>query len=244
MNPVDIGTLMYDCAWAPRGPSIKTRGDSHVWDHDPTRKKAFIQFMNTAIAVCLAESDGNPGAKNPDSSARGLWQVMVSVHEAKIAEEIRYVKSEYGRDADILDPVVNTRVAKRIFDDAGGWSPWEAYNNGSYKNRIVKGSGKKVYNELFNQRALDEGVEKLRQERLLGYATAEAAAWAMPGGSLITQAGRSDTLTRILEYVTYAGSAIALFLAAGVLVILGVWLLVSGTVRKTATNLARKVITK
>ena len=244
MTPQTIGTLMYDCSWAPKGPDIKKRGDGYVWEHSPDRKNAFIRFMDTAIAVCLAESDGDPSAKNAHSSARGLWQVMVSVHEDKIAEEVKYVKSEYGRDADILDPVVNTRVAKRIFDDAGGWSPWEAYNNGSYKSRIVKGSGKRVYNELFSQKALDEGVEKLRQERLLGYATAQAAAWAMPGGSLITQAGRSDTITRILEYVTYAGSAIALFLAAGVLVILGVWLLVSGTVRKTATNLAREVITK
>lgn len=80
------------------------------------------KFYQTATAIALAESGGDTNAKNPNSSASGLFQIMVSAHKDKIG----------GRD--IFDPAVNVDVARMVYQAAGNsWSPWQAYTTGAYK---------------------------------------------------------------------------------------------------------------
>ena len=62
-----------------------------------------------AIAVARCESGLDPNAANPDSSARGLFQIMASVHG---------VRAKW-----LFNPSVNIRVAKQLYDEQG-WNPW------------------------------------------------------------------------------------------------------------------------
>lgn len=75
----------------------------------------------TAVAIAGAESTYNPDAENPSSTAKGLWQTMMSYHAPK-----------YGGDS-WSDPYANARVAHQIWREAGGWSPWTVYTSGAYQ---------------------------------------------------------------------------------------------------------------
>jgi hypothetical protein len=73
------------------------------------------------MALCLMsfESGGNPNAKNPRSSARGLMQIMASVWA-----------EEYGFSYDDLyTPEINLFVARKV-KDTQGWGAWAPYNRG------------------------------------------------------------------------------------------------------------------
>lgn len=78
----------------------------------------------TAVAVAEGESGHNPLAANPDSTARGLFQIMLSYHQPKF------------RGADWRDPFANARVAHQIWADAGGWSPWVVHTTGAYREHL------------------------------------------------------------------------------------------------------------
>lgn len=78
-----------------------------------------------AIAVCLAESDGDPKAVNitgnhPPSRDRGLWQIN------------DYWHNEVS-DADAFDPDKCARITFRISDKGTDWHQWATYNHDSYK---------------------------------------------------------------------------------------------------------------
>jgi hypothetical protein len=64
-------------------------------------------------AIGMAESNGNPGAKNPSSGACGLWQIY---------------PPETGCD----NPFTNAQIAVRKYHTQG-LNAWEAYTNGSYR---------------------------------------------------------------------------------------------------------------
>lgn len=87
--------------------------------------------LNVAVAVALAESGGNENAthRNTDGSTDyGLWQIN-SVHTNDL------------KLGNWRSPTDNAKMAKRIFDRAGGkWTDWSAYNNGSYKQYINRGT--------------------------------------------------------------------------------------------------------
>lgn len=75
--------------------------------------------VDLALCVMLHESGGNPNAKNPTSSARGLFQVLASLWAP-----------HYGVSfSDLYDPTTNVRIAADIWSDYG-WSAWSAYNRG------------------------------------------------------------------------------------------------------------------
>lgn len=75
--------------------------------------------IDRAICVIEWESGGNPDAKNPDSSARGLFQIMASVWAPTFG--VSY--------DDLYDPDLNTRLAYRIYQ-IQGWGAWQAVNRG------------------------------------------------------------------------------------------------------------------
>lgn len=73
--------------------------------------------VDRALRVIRCESHGNPTAKNPRSSARGLFQ-----HLGRLWPE-RAVKAGWS-GSDIYDPVANVAVAAWLVYEGGGWSHW------------------------------------------------------------------------------------------------------------------------
>lgn len=78
-----------------------------------------------AVAVMKAESGGKPGINNAGANDNGtvdhgLWQIN-DVHNDKLPGKNRY------------DPAVNTQLARMVYEDAGGWTPWVVYNTGAYQ---------------------------------------------------------------------------------------------------------------
>jgi hypothetical protein len=67
----------------------------------------------TMLRVAKCESGLNPNAKNKESSATGLFQIMASVH---------------GIDKKwLVDPMINAIVAKKLYDRQG-ITPWVSSN--------------------------------------------------------------------------------------------------------------------
>lgn len=80
--------------------------------------------LNTAVAIALAESSGNPNAVGdltitPGGSI-GLWQVNLKYHPEYTADELR-------------DPQTNANAAYAIYQAAGNqFTPWSTFNSGAY----------------------------------------------------------------------------------------------------------------
>jgi hypothetical protein len=76
--------------------------------------------VETALCIMGHESNGDPDADNPTSSARGLFQVLGSLWAP-----------HYGvARADLYDPIINTRIAVDIWRDYG-WRAWSPYQRGA-----------------------------------------------------------------------------------------------------------------
>ncbi len=73
--------------------------------------------VDRALRVIRCESRGNPGVKNPTSSASGLFQ-----HLARLWPE-RSSKAGWA-GSDVFDPVANVAVAAWLVYEGGGWSHW------------------------------------------------------------------------------------------------------------------------
>jgi hypothetical protein len=91
----------------------------------------------TAAAVAMAESRGNPSATNivtnpapgngPERSF-GLWQINTLAHP------------NYNEQS-LLNPTYNARAALDISQNGTNWTPWSTYNKGFYKKYLTS-SGK------------------------------------------------------------------------------------------------------
>lgn len=81
--------------------------------------------LDISIAVCLAESGGNPWAISPPNHDgtidRGLWQIN-SIH-GPLFVIYNWANSDH-----------NALMAFSIFKDAHfKWTPWSTFNDGSYR---------------------------------------------------------------------------------------------------------------
>lgn len=74
----------------------------------------------TAVEVAGAESGYLATAANPGSTARGVWQIMLSAHPGLLPGNTW------------ADPYANARAAKVVHDNAHGWTPWVTFTDGSY----------------------------------------------------------------------------------------------------------------
>ncbi len=70
-----------------------------------------------AVAVARCESGLDPNAYNPNGGYYGLFQLSRYWHEG-LANSMGYQWSQ------INDPYVNARVARQVYNQAGGWGPW------------------------------------------------------------------------------------------------------------------------
>lgn len=74
-----------------------------------------------AVRVADCESSLNPNAVSPGGGNHGLFQIN-SVHKPMV-EKMGYKWTQ------IYDPYVNSKVARKIFADAGNsWRPWGCRN--------------------------------------------------------------------------------------------------------------------
>ena len=82
---------------------------------------------STLAAIAMAESGGNPGAKNDTSieSSYGLFQINLDAHPDVGMEQAG-------------DPVFAADYALQMFRQQGG-KPWTMYNNGQYQNYLPGG---------------------------------------------------------------------------------------------------------
>jgi Lysozyme like domain len=79
---------------------------------------------DTAAAIALAESSGNPNAVGdlditPGGSI-GLWQINLKAHP------------EYTADS-LKDPATNAAAAYAVYSNANGFTPWSTFNGGQYQ---------------------------------------------------------------------------------------------------------------
>lgn len=76
--------------------------------------------IDRALCIIRHESNGDPDADNPTSSARGLFQILGSLWAP-----------HYGIDrTDLYDPLINTRLARDIWENYG-WGAWSPYQRGA-----------------------------------------------------------------------------------------------------------------
>ncbi len=75
--------------------------------------------VDTALRIMSCESGGNPSAKNPNSSATGLFQHLSGYWASRSAAA---GWGGYPR----TDPVANVAVAAWLRDQRGGWNHWRA----------------------------------------------------------------------------------------------------------------------
>lgn len=95
------------------------RWESLVATHFPADQ------IGTTLCVLWGESAGVPTAKNPDSTARGLMQILASLWAP-----------HYGLAYnDLYDPDTNMWVARKVWDD-WGWGAWSAYKRGRVQQCI------------------------------------------------------------------------------------------------------------
>jgi len=69
-----------------------------------------------ALKIVACESGGDPAAKNPTSTARGLFQILASLWAP-------YFDVTYN---DLYHPETNTALARRIYDQSG-WNAWTCH---------------------------------------------------------------------------------------------------------------------
>jgi hypothetical protein len=89
----------------------------------------------TAAAVALAESGGDPNATNP-SGAKGLWQILQRAHPELF---INYTWN---------DPAQNAKMAFIVWQQAGNsFRPWTTFTSGRYRlylNQVGSANGSGV----------------------------------------------------------------------------------------------------
>lgn len=222
---------------------LQMYNDGRVEVRDKEAAKKCVAFLDLMLAICKAESKFDTQAKNPTSSASGLWQIMVSVHGPLIkdAQKLAYAEG-YGKDGkvpNIFHPFVNTHVAGMIYQSQG-LKAWEVYTTGAYKKHVGMGAG--VYQHLFLPgKHLTEQMQGLIAEIDLGKATAEWAGVAVPGGVLANNqlvTNPMDVANNVMNFLRSSGTTVGFFVLGLLLMILGVVFLIAQT---KAGKLVKKV---
>ena len=75
---------------------------------------------NTAAAIAMAESAGNPAAVGDGGASLGLWQIHVPSHPEVDATRLS-------------DPVYAAQAAFLVSKGGSDWGAWTMFRNGQYK---------------------------------------------------------------------------------------------------------------
>lgn len=149
-----------------------------------------------AIAVSFAEvRDHNPAAVNHASGAYGLWQIKKSAHP------------QLFNGDNWKSPVENARMAKSVYDDAGGFGPWTTFPGEARKH-------------------LDDAYDTLRQAGHTGFLGERGLVEVTPGG-VVADAVKSvgGWVGELTGWLRDAGIVAGAFVLAIVLLVIGAWVL-------------------
>lgn len=203
-------------------------------------KAAVTKFLDTAIAVALAESGGNTDAVNKNkngSTDYGLFQIN-SVHADLLA------KGDWRNAAD------NVEMARVVWADAGhSFSPWTTYTTGTYKQFL--GHGPAVYSAAESAKkgnssvwdaigAATLGPAGAAVDALTGHHIGDAVGNVIKGPGQIVAGALKDVMTWLQKGFVVIGATLLALILLG----LGVWLLISNTsvgrkVKETAGDAAK-----
>lgn len=116
-EPPLIGTVCADLG--PIGPdTLVPRHPDEAADWRPLVEAFFEpEDVDRAVRVIQCESNGDPLAKNPRSTASGLFQHLASLWPPRAAEA-------GFAGVDVFDPVANVATAAWLVYEGGGWSHW------------------------------------------------------------------------------------------------------------------------
>lgn len=178
--------------------------------------------LDTAVAIAMAESGGNPTAYNPElassysrpgAGSRGLFQIFGAVHP-KYNSDLAY------------DPATNARGAYEIYQQAGNkFTPWTTYTGGTYKNYLgsVSATGKTPGAAI---RTATKGAGSVGSAGMTSLRVAAGAAGSVgsAGGMAIkTASGLAGALPAIeVKFPKVDWLNIGFIIAGAVLVILGI----------------------
>jgi hypothetical protein len=92
--------------------------------------------LETAVAVALAESGGNPKAHNatPPDDSYGLWQVNMLGSLGPARRRQFHLRSNQA----LYDPATNARAAWSISSHGTSFTPWSVYTNGAYRSQLAR----------------------------------------------------------------------------------------------------------
>lgn len=203
----------------------------------PGSKAKAPEFLDVAIAVCLAESGGREDAQNPPASnpapaqyAIGLWQIMYPVHKDLLDQYGESYSTHAGTIKSQTHPLVNTSAARDL-QKSQGWEPWTAYKSGAYRSHL--GYGKSAYAYISKK----ENIEAL-QAKMADY-----------GANFNTTVKTDNTSWQdvIAGFPAYfvarlkeMGISIGIFIVGLIVLALGVWLIASKNpkVKKASKDIA------
>jgi hypothetical protein len=93
------------------------------------------EALVTMVAVCMAESGGDPNAEGDTTITDATWGPSVGLGQ------VRSINAERGtggtRDATMLkDPAFNLRSCWSISSQGSNFGPWTMYTNGGYQTHV------------------------------------------------------------------------------------------------------------
>lgn len=172
------------------------------------------EFLDTAIAVCLAESGGNTNAKHVNSSGNGTDYGLWQINSKAWGEQLSKINWR--------DPDQNTALAGQIWKAAGGsFTPWTTYKSGAYKKYLGHGQAAKDYNATTDE--------------ILSDATNLAGIGSTAGIPSV-----SDIWDKAFSFIKESGIVVGIFLLGLIMIVLGIVFIVSQS--KTVKSAATKVI--
>lgn len=110
---------------AARVPALRPTSSAPLTIDQLRQLSRAVGFIDpdTAAAVAMAESCGNPAALGDKGDSIGLWQINVPAHP----------ESDRSR---LMDPEYNAREALRISKRGADWSKWTCYRNGGFRKYL------------------------------------------------------------------------------------------------------------
>ena len=85
------------------------------------------ELVPTAMCIMAAESGGNPEARNPRSTAAGLFQFLKGTWDSMVPASVTGGSYSSGQ---VFNPEANVRAAAWL-QAAAGWSQWSPWNRGA-----------------------------------------------------------------------------------------------------------------
>lgn len=166
----------------------------------------------TMVGIAYAESGGRATARNPANKATTQADGYVARGLFQIRNQLT---EEQATKQGYYSGLKNTQLAKSIYDSQG-LKAWEAYTNGSYKSHVPDGNNALVPD--FIENPIDDVTGAI--------------------------SGAADALNPAtwFGFIKDAGITTGMFIGGGMLIVLGVWLLISQTkAGKVATGIVETI---